>query len=153
MELNINSRQTRDVVRGAPGYRPTLNSYMWADAIAIARVADLRGDKATAAAFRKKAERLKKNLQKKLWDPRRQFYFPLSKQDEEANGFKVKALNLTHQSGQFAGDAHGRELIGYVSWQFSQPDAGNGYEVAWKKLMDKDGFASRSSIISDSDEA
>src|SRR5216684_3048650 len=32
MEININSRQTRDRVRGAPGYRPTLNSYMWADA-------------------------------------------------------------------------------------------------------------------------
>jgi hypothetical protein len=28
MEININSRQTRDEVRGAPAYRPTLNSYM-----------------------------------------------------------------------------------------------------------------------------
>src|SRR5262249_36616503 len=35
MELNINSRQTRDEVRGSPGYRPTLNSYLWADALAI----------------------------------------------------------------------------------------------------------------------
>lgn len=141
MEFNINSRQTRDIVRGAPGYRPTLNSYMWADALAIARVAELRGDKATAAAFRKKAEALKENLQRKLWDPKRQFFFPMSKQDEEANGFKVKALTLTYQSGQFAGDAHGRELIGYVPWQFSLPAAGKGYEVAWKKLGDEDGFA------------
>src|SRR5262245_38452011 len=30
MEININSRQTKDTVRGAPGYRPTLNSYMCA---------------------------------------------------------------------------------------------------------------------------
>jgi hypothetical protein len=129
MEFNINSRQTKDIVRGAPGYRPTLNSYMWADATAIARVADLSGDKASAAAFRKKAEGLKENLQQKLWDPKRQFYFPRSKQDEEANGFKVKALTLTHQSGQFAGDTHGRELIGYVPWQFSLPDGQKGYEV------------------------
>src|SRR5262249_24275465 len=35
MEININSRQTKDTVRGAPGYRPTLNSYLWADALAI----------------------------------------------------------------------------------------------------------------------
>lgn len=40
MEYNINSRQTRDALRGAPGFRPTLNSYLWADARAIARVAD-----------------------------------------------------------------------------------------------------------------
>ena len=39
MEININSRQTQDTVRGAPGYRPTLNSYLWADASAIARIA------------------------------------------------------------------------------------------------------------------
>src|SRR6201993_387985 len=52
MEININSRQTRDRVRGAPGYRPTLNSYLWADALAIARVAGLKGDRKTAAEFR-----------------------------------------------------------------------------------------------------
>jgi hypothetical protein len=141
MEYNINSRQTRDLVRGAPGYRPTLNTYLWADALAIARVADLGGDKALAAAYRQKAAGLKENLQKKLWDPKRQFFFPMSRQDESANGFTVKALTLTHQSGQFAGDSHGRELIGYVPWQFSLPDAGKGYEAAWQKLGDKDGFA------------
>ena len=26
MEFNINSRQTKDILRGAPGYRPTLNA-------------------------------------------------------------------------------------------------------------------------------
>src|SRR5947209_12009473 len=66
MELNINSRQTRDIVRGAPGYRPTLNAYLWADAHAIARVAELAGDRTTADAYRGKADRLKANLQQKL---------------------------------------------------------------------------------------
>ncbi len=141
MEFNINSRQTKDILRGAPGYRPTMNAYMWADAIAVARVADLAGDKATADAYRTKAAGLKENLQKKLWDPKRQFFFPLSQRDEEADGFKVKGLTLTHQTGRHAGSEYGRELIGYVPWQFSMPDAGKGYEVAWKKLLDKDGFA------------
>jgi len=44
MEYNINSRQTKDLVRGAPGYRPTLNAYLWADALAIAKAAKLAGD-------------------------------------------------------------------------------------------------------------
>jgi hypothetical protein len=141
MEYNINSRQTRDIVRGAPAYRPTLNAYLWADALAIARIADLAGDKTTADAYRAKAAGLKENLQKKLWDPKRQFFFPLSQRDEEADEFKVKALTLTHQTGRHAGSKYGRELIGYVPWQFGMPDAGKEYEAAWKKLMDKDGFA------------
>ena len=141
MEFNINSRQTKDILRGAPGYRPTMNAYMWADALAIARVADLAGDKVTADAYRAKAAGLKENLQKRLWDPKRQFFFPMSQRDEEADGFPVKALALTHQTGRHAGSEYGRELIGYVPWQFSMPDPKKGYEIAWKKLMGKDGFA------------
>ena len=95
MEFNINSRQTRDILRGAPGYRPTLNAYLWADALAIARVAELAGDKKAAGAYRGKAAAIKENLQKKLWDPERRFFFPMSQRDEEADGFKVKALTLT----------------------------------------------------------
>lgn len=140
MEFNINSRQTRDILRGAPGYRPTLNAYLWADALAIARAARLAGDRAAAAAYREKAARLKDTLQQRLWDPKRLFFFPLSQRDEEADGFKVRALTLTHQTGRHAGSPYGRELIGYVPWQFSLPDGGKGYEVAWKKLLDRAGF-------------
>jgi hypothetical protein len=140
MEFNINSRQTTNILRGAPGYRPTINPYLWADALAIARTAELAGDPATAEAYRRKAAGIKETMQKKLWDPKRQFFFPMSKQDEEANGFKVKALTLTYQSGQHAGSEYGRELIGYVPWQFGMPDGDKGYEVAWKKLMDNQAF-------------
>jgi hypothetical protein len=139
MEYNINSRQTKDPNAGAPGYRPTLNAYLWADALAIARVADLANDPKTAATYRAKAVGLKSNLQKKLWDPKRQFFFHMAMRDEEANGFTVKALSLTHQTGKFAGSPHGRELIGYVPWQFGLPDP--GYEAAWKLLLSKDHFA------------
>jgi hypothetical protein len=138
MEININSRQTQDTIRGAPGYRPTLNSYLWADALAIARIADLADDQQTAARFRRKADALKKNLQTKLWDQDRQFFFHRNRQDEEREGHKVRRLSLTYETGQHAGSPHGRELIGYVPWQFNMPDA--GYESAWKFLMDRDYF-------------
>jgi hypothetical protein len=140
MEYNINSRQTTDIVRGAPGYRPTLNSYLAADARAIAKVAALKGDVKTAGLYREKAASLKSKIQAKLWDPKRQFFYPMAKQDETANGHTVKALSLTYQTGQFAGDPHGRELIGYVPWQFNLLDSGKGYETAWKALVDKDRF-------------
>src|SRR5579864_1597935 len=138
METNINSRQTRDTLRGAPGYRPTLNSYLCADALAIARTADLAGDKETARAHRDKAAMIKGALQRKLWDPERHFFFHMFKQDEERDGFVVKAGTLTYQTGKCAGNPHGRELIGYVPWQFHLPDP--GHESAWEFLMDRDSF-------------
>src|SRR5262245_45490083 len=138
MEININSRQTKDTVRGAPGYRPTLNSYMCADALAIARLADLVGEMTTRDEFRTRAAALKKNLQEKLWDPKREFFFHMYQREEERDGFKIKAHSLTYQTGKFAGDTHGREEIGFVPWKFNLPDA--GFEAAWKFLMDKDYF-------------
>jgi len=33
-----------------------------------------------------------------------------------------------------------REQHGYTPWYFNLPDAGKGYEVAWRQLMDKEGF-------------
>jgi hypothetical protein len=62
----------------------------------------------------------------------------MAKRDEERDGHIVKALSLTYQTGKYAGSPHGRELIGYVPWQFNLPDA--GFEAAWKPLMGKKGF-------------
>ena len=139
MEININSRQTKDTVRGAPGYRPTLNAYLWADALAIARAADLAGEAATAKKFHDKAASLKDNLQKRLWDEKRQFFLHMFMRDEEQDGHTIKALSRTYETGKYAGSEHGRELIGYVPWQFGLPD--RGYEQAWKFVMDRDYFA------------
>ncbi len=138
MEYNINSRQTADLVRGAPGLRPTLNSYLWADARAIAEMARLGGKPELAAEFQRKASTIKDSLQKLLWDPDRTFFMQRYLRDEQRDGFNIQAGSFTHQTGQFAGSQHGRELIGYVPWQFNLPDP--GYEEAWKYLMDSDYF-------------
>ena len=79
-------------------------------------------------------------MQSKLWDPQRKFFFPMYRDDEEREGHQVRKGTLTYQSGQFAGDSHGRELIGYVPWQFGMLDPDQGFEVAWRKLMDRDAF-------------
>jgi len=138
MEFNIASRQTRDILRGAPSYRPSFNAYMWADAQAIARIADLSGDKANAEKFRALADVLKDRVQSRLWDQQREFFL-IRFRDNESNekdypGKPIKAGTLIYEDGPFAGSPEGRELIGYVPWQFNLPDA--GYESAWKFLMD-----------------
>jgi len=133
MERNINSRQTDDIDAGAEGYRPTLNSYMYADAHAIARASALFGDTTTAREFTARADSLRRRVQGELWDERREFFVHQFARDEKDG---VKALTRTYDSGKFAGDAHGRELIGYVPWQFNLPERNKGYERAWRFLMD-----------------
>jgi F5/8 type C domain len=140
MEFNIASRQTRDILRGAPSYRPSFNAYMWADAIAIAELARRAGRLDHAQRFDQFAADLKNKMIELLWDEKRQFFFPVFKNDEERDGHQIKALTKVYESGQFAGDPHGRELIGYVPWQFSMLSGETRFEVAWKKLMDRDGF-------------
>jgi hypothetical protein len=139
MEFNINSRQTKDILRGANGYRPGFNAYMYADALAIANVATLAGEKETAERYQTKAHSLKKNVQEQLWDPKREFFFPMSLREEsDTEGNVVQKNTLTYQSGKYAGSPHGREEHGYIPWQFNLPDP--GYESAWKFLMDRDYF-------------
>ena len=135
METNINSRQTDDPFSGAEGYRPTLNSYLYADAVAIAKAARLVGDTVRAADYAARAAALKQRVQDELWDPRREFFFHQFAH-EEKNG--IEALSLTYQTGPYAGNPHGREEIGFVPWQFGLPDP--RYELAWQFLMDPEYF-------------
>jgi len=76
MEFNINSRQTKDILRGDRAFRPSFNSYMWADATALAKISALDEDKELEKEYLAIAANLKKQIQEKLWDPKRNFFFP-----------------------------------------------------------------------------
>ncbi len=138
METNINSRQTKNWFSGAPGFRPTLNSYLYADALAISHIAKRAKKPELSKEYLEKAQHLKKQIQKYLWDPKREFFFHMFRDTETHRNFTIKAGTLTHQTGEFAGSPHGRELIGYIPWQFNIPEA--KHDVAWKFLMNPDVF-------------
>ena len=138
MEVNINSRLTTDPGSGAEGYRPTLNSYLFADAVAISKTAALFGDVVKSRDYANRASDLKQRVQDQLWDPSRDFFFHQFAHDEKDG---IKTGTLTYRSGPFAGNAHGREEIGFVPWQFNLPDP--GHESAWRFLMDTAYFFSR----------
>ncbi|MDQ3812572.1 MAG: glycoside hydrolase [Armatimonadota bacterium] len=97
--------------------RPTINSYMFGNARAIAAIARLAGKAGLAQEFDQKAARIKQLTQQRLWDPSAKF-------------FKVRK-----ESGELS-DV--REAIGFIPWYFSLPDA--GYEAAWTQLTDEAGF-------------
>jgi len=104
---------------GAEGYRATINSYQYGDAVAIARMADRLGRGDVAERFRAKAAEIKRLVLEKLWDP-------------QAGFFKV----LPRGANTRLSDA--RELHGYTPWYFDLPEAAQS--PAWKQLMDPQGF-------------
>ena len=99
--------------------RPTINSYMFANAQAIANIARLAGNKPVAKEFDAKAIRLKQFTQEKLWNADAKFF------------------EARHEDGGFA-DV--REELGYVPWMFGLPDSNHGFESAWMQLNDPQGF-------------
>lgn len=125
----IDDRDGMEVSIGNSGKRATINSYMFGDAVAIARIATLAGRPDVAAAYRGKADHLKQLVQAKLWDPEARFFKTLPQsRDETAHDAKpAKLVDV-------------RELHGYTPWYFNLPEAGKGYEVAWQQLMDPKGF-------------
>jgi len=104
---------------GGHGYRATINSYMYGDAVAIAKLAEMAGNSELTREYRGKAEKMKSLVETKLWD-------------DQAKFFKV----LPRGEGEQLADV--RELHGYVPWYFNLP--GYQYTAAWKQLMDPGGF-------------
>lgn len=131
------SHDDRDAMEfsiSGPGFRPTLNSYMYGDACAISVFANMDGKKELAEKYRHKAEEIKEKLQKYLWD--KDFFKVIPEEDigkmsEEGFPEVEKERNV-------------REEIGYIPWYFNLPDA--GYEKAFCQLLDEDGFKGRRGI-------
>jgi hypothetical protein len=103
--------------RRAKNIRPTINSYMIANAQAIAKIAALAGRDDIQREFAEKAETLRDRMIAALWDPNAKF-------------FKVQL-----ESGKLS-DA--REAIDFIPWVFNIP--GPEYAEAWKQLRDPGGF-------------
>jgi hypothetical protein len=101
------------------GYRVTINSYQYGDALAIARLAERTGQAAAAARFRAQAAEIKQRVQTQLWDPAAQFY-------------KVRPR------GENTPLSDARELHGYTPWYFDLPEANQS--AAWQQLLDPQGF-------------
>ena len=120
-----------------PGLRPTLNSYMYADAWAIAHFAAMAGDRKLEKCYRKKAEELKHCIQKYLWD--QDFFKVIPSEDME------KIAEGQEGYPQVSRAHNVRELIGYIPWYFNLPDA--GYEKAFIQLKKEDGFLGKYGLM------
>lgn len=105
--------------RRVKNIRPSINSYMYGNAVAIAAIAAMAGKDAATQEYRQKAARLKELVQSRLWNGDARFF------------------ETRDESGEFAPV---RENIGFTPWYFDLPDDRSGYETAWKQLVDPEGF-------------
>jgi hypothetical protein len=115
----IDDRDGMEVAIGGTGYRPTINSYMFGDAVAIAKIANLCGQEEVARKFTAKAAVIKRLTQEKLWNPEAQFFEVLPR------GENARLRNV-------------REELGFTPWYFDLPDAGKS--SAWLQITDTNGF-------------
>jgi hypothetical protein len=99
--------------------RPTINSYMYANAMALSKMAALLKADTLKAKYDRKAATLKQMTQSHLWN-------------DSASFFEVRLAN-----GKMA---HVREAIGFIPWYFNLPDDDKRYVKAWDQVIDTTGF-------------
>ncbi|WP_340114640.1 MGH1-like glycoside hydrolase domain-containing protein [Maribellus mangrovi] len=97
--------------------RPTINSYMYGNAVALSKMAALAGNSEWEELYAAKADTMKQLVEENLWNPESNFFETV----KEEGGF-----------------ANVREAIGYIPWYFNLPE--KGYETAWEQIADPEGF-------------
>ncbi|MCA9258443.1 MAG: hypothetical protein KDA61_04545, partial [Planctomycetales bacterium] len=103
--------------RRVKNVRPTINSYMAANARAIADFAQAAGRDELAREFGDLGDSLRRQMVDRLWDA-------------DAGFFKVRL-----EDGSFS-DC--REAIGFIPWMFDLAD--EEQSVAWRQVTDRGGF-------------
>lgn len=99
------------------GIRPTINSYMYAEKMALALLADAVGEKTAAEDYRRDAEKLRQDINERLWNREIGMFGTLSESGEP------QAV---------------REQVGYIPWIYGIPDEGK--DGCFRYLLDENCF-------------
>ncbi|MDP9007908.1 MAG: alpha,alpha-trehalase [Pseudomonadota bacterium] len=112
-------------------FRPSINSYQYANALAIARFAALGADPDLAADYTRKAAELRAAVLSQLWNPALNHF---------VDRYQRSTAHVT--AGEFI---RGRELVGFVPWAFELPPTGAEpnaqYDRAWTHVLASIEFA------------
>ena len=99
--------------------RPSINSYMYGNAVAVGNIALLSGDSGKAQQYFDKAADLREKVHQKLWNERHQFF----------------------ETHRIDSSANVREAIGYMPWYTKMAKDDAKYAVAWLQAADPEGFS------------
>jgi len=108
MEFSISG--TTPDFKALKGLRPTLNAYMYGDAIALSKIFDMVGNEEKSKLYREKADNIKKLVDENLYDG--DFYKAIHSED-------LNTVSLDN----IPDEMNVRELIGYTPFAYGMPDA------------------------------
>jgi hypothetical protein len=119
---SIDASGGKDGFRGGDAYRPSINSYMFANARAISRIAQLAGDQSTAREYAARAEAIRARMLADLWSPTLAHFID---RHQTSTAFVQKWQSIRN-----------RELVGYLPWMFDAVPDEPRYAQAWTHLLD-----------------
>ena len=99
--------------------RPSINSYMYGNAVALSRTEALAGHADKARQYQAQADSLQQLVKQWLWNDRHQFF-------------------ETHRADS---SANVREAIGFMPWYTGLVTSEATYGVAWRQVADPEGFS------------
>jgi hypothetical protein len=103
---------------GGHGFRPSLNSFMFGDAVAISKIAKMAGKSDIEKKFTNKADKIKNLVQNKLWD-------------KEADFFKVLTTDMVEKDL--------KKSVHYSVMLESSMDIRHGISICLIKVMKRHG--------------
>ena len=117
MYTQLCDRDGMELSISGDGIRPTLNSYMYAEKRALAALAESVGDQDVSECFHREAEKLRNDMNDRLWNDNIGMFGTISDKGEQRNV---------------------REQVGFIPWMYGIPNAGK--DGCFRYLLDKNCF-------------
>jgi hypothetical protein len=118
---------------GGHSFRPSINSYQYANAMAIANMASLAGSTdSTVSTYTTRAKAIKQRVQEALWNTTFTHFI---------DRFQVNNKNVTYWN-----PIRGRELVGMVPWTHDLPDDTATYAKAWSHILNTNELAGKAGL-------
>jgi hypothetical protein len=121
---SIDATGGKEGFRGGDAFRPSINSYMYANAVAISKLSAMAGDSKSADEFAAKAATLRNLVQRDLWNENFQHF--------------IDRYKVNNQFVRYWDFIRGRELVGYTPWCFDLPEQDPKYVASWRHLLSPD---------------
>jgi hypothetical protein len=129
---SIDASGGKDGFRGGDAFRPSVNAYMFANARALSRMAELAGDKAMAQEYAGRAEALRTRVLADLWNSKLAHF--------------TDRHQLTNEHVKYWEPIRNRELVGYLPWMFDLVPDDAKYAAAWAHLLDPASLAGKAGM-------
>lgn len=129
---SIDASGGKDGFRDGEAFRPSVNSYMFANARALSKMAAMAGNKAMAADYAARADALQKRVLDDLWSDKLGHFI-------DRHQSKTDFVN-------YWDPIRNRELVGYLPWMFDLVPDDAKYAAAWAHLFDPASLAGKAGM-------